>query len=57
MVSATILLLMNGFFLSFILLILILVLASQKKQKVPAKSRVRVKSDLKKIKEQINSDE
>ena len=52
--NATTLLLGNGFFLSFVLLILLIALAFSGDKKKPQKKRV--KSDLKKIKEQIEEE-
>jgi len=48
------LLLANGFFLSFILLVLLIMLSSQLRSKKPDK--IKIKADLKKIKEQIEED-
>ena len=48
-----IILLTNGFFLSFLLLVLLIVLSFQKRDYPKIKSRVR--EDLKKIKEQITN--
>jgi len=46
-------LLMNGFFLSLLLLILLLIMASKNGRKFP-KSKIKIKDDLRKIKEQIS---
>lgn len=50
-----IILLANGFFLSFLLFVMLLLLASQTSS--PRKKRARIKEDLKKIKAQINDED
>ena len=53
--ETTTILLINGFFLSFLLLILLIIMASKK---APiTKSRIKVKDDLRKIKEKISEKE
>ncbi len=49
-----ILLLANGFFLSFILLILLVILATTDAPKKPKKTKI--KEDIQKIKEQVEED-
>lgn len=51
-----IILLGNGFFLSFILLVLLIILASQNGRS-QRKKRGKVKEDIKKIKKQINGED
>ena len=52
----TIILLGNGFLLSFILLVLLIILASQNGRS-HRKKKGKIKEDLKKIKAQINGDD
>ena len=54
MANTELILLINGFFLAFILLVLLVILASKNGRRLQARGRIR--EELKKIKEQIEGE-